>query len=349
MLLPLRNRDCKERHCKITMKHLCLLVTLSSLLALIPSSLYAADAKWTRVTSAHFDAYTSESEGETKSALAHLEAARAFFLAATHSHDPGAKPVRIVVFHAEGDYTKYRPLVVGSAKAYGLPAGEGPATIVAQGLKSDMYEQLFREYTQLALDDSAPTLPYWFRAGLSMVYSTAKPGDTGMNLGAPPRSDFHNGEVGDVSLPMLFGVSREALLASRDKAAAESASGTGAARSAALGAAAGSLSSVQATLSQSQDFSRAAWMLVHMLIFQQDYRPKFGEFMRTLAGGVETGAAFGKVYSAPISKVKADLTLYAKQTGIMVMTAPFKVEKPPAPEVHPVTKEEQDQLFSTLK
>ena len=112
-----------------------------------------------------------------------------------------------------------------------------------------------------------------------------------------------------------------------------------------MGSSAAALGSVQAHLSESQDFARASWMLVHMLIFQQDYRPKFGEFMRTLATGGETGAVFDKVYGVPISRLQTDLTLYAKQTGIMIMTAPFKAEKPPAPEVHPVTKEEQDQLF----
>ena len=331
-----------------------------SLLSIFPfARSSAADAKWLHIASAHFDMYTSESEGDSKAALAYLEAARAYFLAATHYHDPGGQTVRIVAFHSDGDYAKYRPAEVKSGRAYGLPAGATPPTISIQGLKPDMYEQAFREYTQLVLDDSAPLLPYWFRAGLSGVYSTLKPSDAGMNLGAAPRGNFRNGEVGDVSLPLLFGIDREALLASRDKAATDfntvtvnTGSNNGAKASAGSrdpgGSSSSALSSVQNTMSQSQDFSRSAWMLVHMLMFQQDYRPKFGEFMRTLAAGGETGAVFEKVYGAPLSKVKADLVLYSQRTGIMVVTAPFKPEKLPAPEIKPATKEEQDKIFADL-
>ncbi len=321
---------------------------------------FAADAKWIHMTSPHFELYTSESEGDAKSALSHLEATRAFFLAATHSHDPGGQSVRIVAFHTEGDYAKYKPAEVRSAKAYGVATGaSGQRTIASLGLKPDMLDQVFREYTQLALDDSAPPLPYWFRAGLSTVYSTLKPADNGMNLGAAPRSSFRNGEVADVDLNLLFGAGRDALLASRDKAAVDfntttisTGSNNGALATAGSrdpgGSSAAALSSIQSTLAQSQDFARASWMLVHMLIFQQEYRPKFGEFMRTLATGVETGTAFNKVYSAPLSKVQADLILYSKQTGLMVMTAPFKIEKLAAPEVRPAAKEELDQVLAAL-
>ncbi len=88
----------------------------TALLTILPiSCLPAADAKWVHATSAHFDLYTSESEGDARAALAHLEATRAYFLAATHTHDPGGRTVRIVAFHAESDYSKYKPTEVRSA------------------------------------------------------------------------------------------------------------------------------------------------------------------------------------------------------------------------------------------
>ena len=183
------------------------------------SRLSAAEAKWFHATSAHFDLYTSESESDAKAALAHLEATRAYFLTATRAHDPGSQPVKIVVFHAESDFSKYKPVEVGSARVYGLAGGIAPATVVVQGLKPDVFDQVLREYAQLALDSSFPTLPYWYRAGLAAFYSTLKPGDNTMTLGTAPRSNFRNGEVGDVSLPLLFGINREAFLSSRDKAA----------------------------------------------------------------------------------------------------------------------------------
>ena len=316
---------------------------LIALLSLIPICLSGAEAKWIHATSAHFDMYTDNSDGDAKAALVRLETSRAFFLNAIHAHDPGNQSVRIVAFKGDADYSKYKPADVRTAKAFGL----APATVVVQDLKPDTFDQLFREYAQLALDDSGPTLPYWFRAGLAAVYSTMKPGDKGIDLGALPRSDLRNGQAANVSLPLLFSVNRETFLASRENgAAAEFSSGTG---NAALGARAVALDSLQGTLGQSQDFARSAWLLVHMLIFQQEYRPKFGEFLRTLAGGMETGTAFGKVYAAPLSKIQTDLVRYSEQTGLMIMTAPFKFEMPSPPVVKPATKEEQDKVFAELK
>ena len=69
-----------------------------------PHALFAADPKWIHATSEHFDMYTAESEGDAKAALQHLEAVRAYFLAATHSKDPGGQPVRIVAFHSAENY-----------------------------------------------------------------------------------------------------------------------------------------------------------------------------------------------------------------------------------------------------
>lgn len=339
------------------MRPLCLLTV--TLLTLLPCErLAAADAKWLHLGSAHFDLYTSESESDAKAALVHLETTRAYFLATTRFHDPAGKTVRIVAFRADADYSKYKPDEIRTSRAYGL-AGVGQPTIVVAGLKPEVWEQIFREYAQLVLDDSAPTLPYWFRSGLAAVYSTVKPSDAGMILGSAPRSNFRAGQVGDVDLQLLFSVNREALLASREKGANDfyaATTDTGANNGQQAlsgsrdpnGAAATALNGVQSSLSQSQDFARSARVLVHMLMFQQDYRSKFGLFMRTLAAGGETGSAFSAAYGAPISKIAADLNIYAKQTGVIVVTMPFKAEKPASPDVKPVAKEELDRILGDL-
>ena len=104
-------------------------LTLTLLTILPLTSLHAADAKWVHATSAHFDLYTSESDSDAKAALQHLEATRAYFLAATHTHDPGGQTVRVVAFHAESDYSKYKPVEVRSGRAYGIASGTAPATV----------------------------------------------------------------------------------------------------------------------------------------------------------------------------------------------------------------------------
>lgn len=321
--------------------------------------LSAADAKWLHLSSPHFDMYSAESEGDSKAALQHLEGTRAYFLGATHFKDPfGTQSVRVVAFHADGDFAKYRPAEVGSAKVWSVAAGSAPATIAVSGLKPEVYDLLVREYTQLVLDDSARGLPYWFRAGMASVYSTLKPTDAGMNVGAAPRSSFRNGQIADADLNLLFGINRTALVASRDKAATDfysvqsnlgSVNGTQAATGSRDPGGVGSnaLSTVENQLNQSMDFARTSWALVHMLMFQADYKLKFGEFMRTVATGMPTVEAFTKVYEKPLSRVQSDLVFDAKQTGIMIMTAPFKAEKI-SPEVKPAAKEEQDRIFADL-
>ncbi len=190
------------------------------LLAILTLSLPSAQAadKWVHATSAHFDMYAAESETDVRAALQHLEAVRAFFTNATHSQDPNGQPVRIVAFHSEGDFNKYKPAeYVTGRTAYSLPGT--PATIVALGLKPDSYEKIFLEYCQMVLDQSAPQLPYWIRAGLAQFYSTLKPGDGTIKLGGPPMRSFHASGLGGIDMTLLVGVDRQAYLESRAKAA----------------------------------------------------------------------------------------------------------------------------------
>src|SRR5580692_1787995 len=97
---------------------LCLLAVLS--LSLPSARVLAAD-KWVHATSAHFDMYTDESESEVRAALQHLEMVRAFFVNATSSKDPNGQPVRIVAFHSDGDFYKYKPAEYVLVGAYSLP------------------------------------------------------------------------------------------------------------------------------------------------------------------------------------------------------------------------------------
>ena len=114
---------------------LCLLAVLS--LSLPSARVFAAD-KWLHATSAHFDVYTDESETEVRAALQHLEAARAFFVNATHTQDPNGQPVRIVAFHSEGDFNRYKPAEYVLANAYPLPGPPAPGQARGPGMRLDL-------------------------------------------------------------------------------------------------------------------------------------------------------------------------------------------------------------------
>lgn len=319
---------------------LCLLLT--------SSALFAAEPKWVHATSAHFDLYTNESEGAAKSALQHFEAVRAYFLGATHSKDPGGQSVRIIAFHSAGDYAKVRSPEFGEATAFSHPGQ--PAVIVAEGLKPENYQHIFREYTQLVFDEYSPSLPYWFRAGLSELYSTLKPGDTTIKLGLQPSRDYHSNGVGSVDLNTMFALDRSSLLASRRKAGTDFYTDAPAS-AAVLGAtnAAQTTALQQSQSAMAEDYDGAVWMLTHMILFQQDYRMKFGEFVSTLGRGESTANGFRDVYGRSISQVDDDLKVYAKLPSLNAANLPFKYEKPPNPQIAPSSQQEVDHLLASLK
>ncbi len=283
----------------------CLLAILS-----LPSA-HAAD-KWVHTTSAHFDIYTDESEADVRAALQHLETVRGFFANATHSQDPNGQPVRIVVFHSEGDFYKYKPVEYVMVTAYSLPGA--PATIVSLGLKPDSYEEIFLEYCQMVFDLSAPQMPYWLRAGLSQLYSTLKPGDGTIKLGGPPtRAVPCQSGAGGIDMTLLIGIDRRSYLESKAKGANDFYTDTD--DNAALGAK-GAKATTAMNANQSnntQDYQTYSWMLTHKIMFGPDYRAKAGQFIGATASGVDTATAFNTVYGRSLSQVLEDLLLYMKQ------------------------------------
>ena len=320
---------------------------IAALLCAPAGRLGAADAKWVHASSAHFEMYAAQSESDVRAALRHLEIVRAFFLRSTHSQDPGGQPVRVVVFQSEGDSAKYRPLEYGIVGTYSL-AGT-PATIVTLGLKPESYEYIFREYCQLVLDQSAPKIPYWLRAGLAQFYSTLKPEDNKVKLGSAPRRAFHSHDALNLDLIQLFGADRAMFLESGSRSAKEFYADTGsyAALGARGAAATQALNALEAKAAQ--DYELPSWALTHMLMFNPTYRGKVGDFIGALSNGQETVAGFGSVYGRSLADVRSDLTLYMQQAGLAVAEPAFQYEKPPAPVMKPATKDEVETLLASTR
>ena len=309
--------------------------------------LAAADAKWVHASSAHFEMYAAQSESEIRGALQHLEVVRAFFLNSTHSQDPGGQPVRVVIFQSEGDSAKYRPSEYGLVTTYSMPGP--PATIVSVGLKPESYEHIFREYCQLVLEQSAPKIPYWLRSGLAQLYSTLKPEDNRIKLGAAPARAFHSHDGLNVDLVQLFGADRKMFLESSSRSSTEFYADTG--NYAALGAKGAAATQALNSLetNAAQDYELPSWALAHMLMFSPIYRAKVGAFIGQTSNGEETVAAFGSVYGRSLADVRSDLSLYMRQAGLPVAEPAFRYEKPSAPVMKPATKEEVEALLASAR
>ena len=318
---------------------------IACLLWIPAGRLSAADAKWIHASSAHFEMYAAQSESEIRAALQHLEIVRAFFINSTHSQDPGGQPVRVVVFQSEGDSAKFRPSEYGSVSTYSLPGA--PATIVSLGLKPASYEHIFREYCQLVLDQSAPKIPYWLRSGLAQFYSTLKPEENKIKLGAAPARAFHSHDGLNVDLVQLFGADRKMFLESSSRSSTEFYADTG--NYAALGAKGAAATQALNSLESkaAQDYELPSWALTHMLMFSPNYRAKTGEFIGVLSNGQETVAGFGSVYGRSLADVRSDLSLYMRQAGLAVAEPAYKYEKPSAPVMKAATKEEVEALLAS--
>lgn len=308
---------------------LCLLAIL-----FLPSPRVFAAEKWVHATSAHFDLYTDESEAEVRAGLSYLETARAFFVSSTSSKDPDGKPVRIIAFHSDADFYKYEPSGYSLVTAYSLPGP--PDTIVSKGLKPERYEYIFLEYCQAALDQSVPKLPFWIRAGLAQLYSTLKLGDGSVQLGNPPTRSFAG--ASNMNMTVLISVDRSGYLESRARAGASFDSDT----------AFGKKAPSAASLNDFENFQLETWMLTHMVMFGTDYRAKAGQFISALSNGEETASAFHTVYDRSLQQVASDLRFYMKQAGVPVVNAKFSPEKPAAPQIQTMTKEEQTNLIAGL-
>jgi hypothetical protein len=89
-------------------------------------------------------------------------------------------------------------------------------------------------------------------------------------------------------------------------------------------------------------------MLTHMLMFNPQYRAKVSQFIGALASGQDTGAAFNTVYERSLSQVLDDLLLYMKQSSLSVANPKFVYDKPAAPQIQAMTKEDQDRLVAEL-
>jgi len=303
------------------------------LLSLPAAHVFAAD-KWVHATSAHFDMYTDESEAEVRAALSHLETVRAFFANATSSKDPDGKPVRIIAFHSEGDFYKYKPSEYSLVAAYSLPGP--PDTIFAKGRKPPTYEDIFLEYCQAVLDQYAPKLPFWIRAGLAQLYSTLKPGDGSLQLGNPPTRSFTG--ASNMNMTVLISVDRSGYLESRARIGAAIDSDTSF----------GKKAPSAAGLKDVEDFQLETWVLTHMVMFGTEYRSKAGQFIAALSNGEETASAFHTVYGRSLQQVLDDMRFYMKQTGVPVLNVKLAAEKPAAPQIQTMTKEEQVNLIAGL-
>ena len=261
-------------------------------MAAIPNLLDAAD-QWIKLTTPHFELYTTAGEKKGREAILYFEQVRSFFLEASPSKRAPEVPVRIVAFRSESQYKPYR-MNEGSLAFYA--SGRNRDYIVMQDISAEHYPAAIHEYTHLAVKHAGLKLPTWLNEGMADLYSTLKPKGTQALVG-----DLIPGRAQTLltskwmPLEVLASVDETSpLYNERDKAGV---------------------------------FYAQSWFLTHMLYLSPEYRPNFTKFMLALTNGQDMLQAFQSAYGKGVQDVFFDLNQYLKGNRFYGMLFNVKLEK----------------------
>lgn len=253
----------------------------------------SAAEQWIKLTTPHFELYTSAGEKKAREAILYFEQVRSFFLEAIPSKRVPEFPVRIVAFRSEKQFKLYR---ISEAAAAYYTQGRYRDYIVMEDISSEYYPTAIHEYTHLIVEHSGLKLPPWLNEGWADLYSSLKPQGNKCMVGA-----LLPGRVQTLvttkwlSLDVLAAVDHNSpLYNERDKAGI---------------------------------FYAESWLLTHMLYLSAEYRQHFSQFVLAVANGKTMAEAFQSVYGKNLAEVMKDLNQYARGDRFFGILFDVKLEK----------------------
>ena len=317
-------------------------VILASLL--FPASSFSAETKLVRAVSRHFELYTTNNDAAAKDALIHFETVRGYLLKAFHTEDPFAGPVRIVAFKSEGEFGPYIPRNVDPAADAFFTGNAEHATLVMASLKNLASQHGTREYIFGLLNRLFPNMPYWLKTGLSEFYGTLEMDNGSLSVGLQPIREFHSTISRDFDMGVMFELKGGI---DRNKGANDfyAQPGVDAIGRATKGGSA--MAALDATTEV--DYPAIIWQLIHMLMFQKTYSPKYGAFVGALAGGGNTTAVVQQVLGQSLVGLRQDLLLYAEMPSHAVAHLKFQLDEPVTPQVSQLSPAESALVLADLK
>jgi Flp pilus assembly protein TadD len=152
------------------------------LLVLLSVTRQAFAATWIKMSSPHFELYTNAGEARGKEALRRFEQVRQVFRTLARSEAGSPIPVRVFLFHAEGDFRPFRP----AESTLGFyQSGPQRNYIAMQYAAAKTYRIAFHEYVHLILNHAAVRLPRWLEEGTAEFYSTLEADRSRLIVGKP--------------------------------------------------------------------------------------------------------------------------------------------------------------------
>src|SRR5579864_1192090 len=253
-----------------------------------------AAEQWLKLTSSHFELYTTAGEKKGREAILYFEQVRDFFgKVLAQSKSTSAAPVRIIAFRSEKEYKPFRPSEF--AAAFYL-AGYDRDYIVMQSITAENYPVAVHEFTHMLVKHSGVEVPIWFNEGLAELYSTLKPVGKKVQIGdLIPGRVLVLREKKWLPIETLVEVDHNSpYYNERDRAGV---------------------------------FYAESWALMHMLNLSPAYRPQFAKFVTTLASGVPATNAFWQAYAKTPAQVQKDLEQYLHGSSFYAVTFDAKLQK----------------------
>jgi hypothetical protein len=277
------------------------------LIALSLCCLVAAQAqdRWTRLTTTHFEMYTSADESKSRDVIQHFERVREFFMQASPIRPPGEFPVRIVVFKDPDEMHIYAPN--RNVVAFFAP---GPLrdSIVMTNPGPDANPIAIHEYVHLVIRHSGLKIPLWLNEGWAEVYSTLKPAKGGVAVG-----DLIQRHLDILAHGNWFTLQQ---LDSIDQHSPD-----------------------YSETSRTNTFYAESWALTHMLYLAPDYKDNFSKFINTLNKGQTLTQALQIGFNKTPDQVFRDLQDYFSRKSLYgtVFITPFEKsgEKPAVSAIAP--------------
>lgn len=282
--------------------------------ALLPS--VAAAAQWLKLTSAHFELYTTAGEKKGREAVLYFEQVRDFF-SRTRSSDkpmPNAR-VRIIAFQSEKEYAPYR--LNEFATAFYLN-GYGDDYIVMSSISAEHYPVAVHEYTHLLIEHLGIKVPPWLNEGLAELYSTLKPMDNKVAIGQViPGRYYYLKQNKWLPLETLLAVDRS--------------------------------SPYYNERNRANIFYAESWALVHMLVLGPGYRPNVSKLLTAIGSGAAARDAFWQIYAKTTTQVQKDLEEYMRGTRFNEVVFGVKLEKSAQePDIAPASPLESGVVLADL-
>ncbi len=273
-----------------------------------------AHAEWVKLTTPHFEMYTTNTRAKAGEALETLEEARQFFNENSPSETMTEMPIRIIAFRSEKEF---RPYSSNPGAIAFYQRDHGRDYIVMRDLGPGSYSVAIHEYTHLYLEHHNFHLPLWLNEGLADVYSTLQPSGGQLMVGLPPPGRIEALRASPLmDLRQLLSVNQE--------------------------------SSYYRNPAQMSLFYSESWALTHMLLLGRKYRTDFRRFMLAVEERNVTEESFRAVYGKTLDEVAADLRDYLARGDMGVSSFDARSTQREIPEVAESSDGEAELVLADL-